>query len=76
MPQPLIVDGTPLHYRTDGNRAHPCLVLCNSLGTDLSMWDAQAEALASRFFVVRVDTRGHGQSGTSDAPFGIDRCDR
>ena len=73
MPEPLIVDGISLHYRTDGNRTHPCLVLCNSLGTDLSMWDAQAEALASSFFVVRVDTRGHGQSGTSDAPFGIDR---
>ena len=73
MPQPLIIDGTPLHFRTDGDPAHPCLVLCNSLGTDLSMWDAQADALASRLFVVRIDTRGHGQSGTGDAPFGIDR---
>lgn len=73
MPQPLIVDGTPLHYRTDGDRARPCLVLCNSLGTDLTMWDAQAEALAAGCFVVRVDTRGHGQSGTGAAPFGIDR---
>lgn len=73
MPQPLIVDGTALHYRTDGDRAHPCLLLCNSLGTDLTMWDAQAEALASGCFVVRVDTRGHGQSGSGEAPFGIDR---
>lgn len=73
MPQPLIVDGTPLHYRLDGDRARPCVVLCNSLGTDLSMWDAQAGALAEDFFVVRHDTRGHGQSGTGDAPFGIDR---
>lgn len=73
MPQPLIIDGTPLHYRTDGDRAHPCLLLCNSLGTDLTMWDAQAEALASSHFVVRADTRGHGQSGTGKTPFGIDR---
>ena len=73
MPQPFIIDGTPLHYRTDGDRAHPCLLLCNSLGTDLTMWDAQAEALASSHFVVRVDTRGHGQSGTGKTPFGIDR---
>ena len=76
MPQPLIIDGTPLHFRTDGDPAHPCLVLCNSLGTDLSMWGAQADALASSLFVVRVDTRGHGQSGTGDAPFGIDRLGR
>lgn len=67
------VDGIGLHYRTDGERGKPCLVLSNSLGTDLSMWDAQAAALASDFFVVRYDTRGHGQSGSAGAPFGIER---
>lgn len=67
------VDATGLHYRTDGERAKPCLVLSNSLGTDLSMWDAQAAALADDFFVVRYDTRGHGQSGSGSAPFGIER---
>lgn len=65
--------GIRLHYRTDGERAKPCLILSNSLGTDLSMWDAQAAALSGDFFVVRYDTRGHGQSGSGGAPFGIDR---
>ena len=76
MQPPLIIDGTSLHYRTDGDRAHPCLVLCNSLGTDLSMWDAQADALAGDFFVVRHDSRGHGQSGSGAQSFGIDRLAR
>ena len=67
------VDGIGMHYRTDGDRAQPCLILSNSLGTDLSMWDAQAAALAGDFFVVRYDTRGHGQSASGSAPFGIDR---
>ena len=67
------VDDTELHYRTDGARGKPCLVLSNSLGTDLSMWDAQAAALAGDYFVVRCDTRGHGQSADGGAPFGIDR---
>lgn len=66
-------DDTLLHYRTDGQRGNPSLVLSNSLGTDLSMWDAQAAALASRFFVVRYDTRGHGLSAGGGAPFGIER---
>src|SRR5450830_725468 len=65
-------DGSVLHYRTDGDRARPCLILSNSLGTDLSMWQAQVTALAGDFFVVRYDTRCHGQS-TGAAPFGIDR---
>ncbi len=64
---------TRLHYRTDGERGNPCLVLSNSLGTDLSMWDGQVDALASDFFVVRYDTRGHGQSASGGAPFGIER---
>lgn len=67
------VDGIGLHYRTDGERGKPCLVLSNSLGTDLSMWEAQAAALAGDFFVVRYDTRGHGRSASGDAPFGIER---
>lgn len=67
------VDGIGIHYRTDGERGKPCLLLSNSLGTDLSMWDAQAAALAGDFFVVRYDTRGHGRSASGGAPFGIDR---
>ena len=38
------------------------LVLSNSLGTTLKMWDPQAEQLAERFRLVRYDTRGHGSS--------------
>jgi 3-oxoadipate enol-lactonase len=63
--------GIRLHYRTDGDRAHPCLVLSNSLGTDLSMWDAQASQLAADFFVVRYDTRGHGLSGNGSGPASV-----
>ena len=66
-------DDTLLHYRTDGERGKPCLVLSNSLGTDLSMWDRQVADLASDFYLVRYDTRGHGQSASSGAPFGIER---
>jgi 3-oxoadipate enol-lactonase len=57
-----------LHYRTDGDPARSCLVLSNSLGTGLGMWDAQAAALADDYFVLRYDTRGHGQSGAGGAP--------
>jgi 3-oxoadipate enol-lactonase len=62
------LNGASLNVRCDGERARPAVVLSNSLGTDLSMWDAQAAVLAKRFHVVRYDTRGHGASvGTSGA---------
>lgn len=63
-----------LHYRIDGdaaNRALPWILFCNSLGTDLRMWDPQAAAMAGRFRVLRYDCRGHGQSGTPPGPYSI-----
>jgi 3-oxoadipate enol-lactonase len=38
------------------------LLLINSLGADLSMWEPQMPALAGRFRVIRYDARGHGRS--------------
>ncbi len=47
-------------------------MLCNSLGTTLSMWDPQIPALAERFHVVRYDRRGHGRSPAPPGPYSID----
>jgi 3-oxoadipate enol-lactonase len=60
-------DGIRLRTRADGHPATPCLLLCNSLGTDLSLWDAQVESWSRTHHVVRFDQRGHG---ASDAPAG------
>lgn len=57
-----------LHYRVDGERG-PWLTFCNSLGTDLHMWDAQAEALSSSFRILRYDRRGHGASSAPPGPY-------
>lgn len=40
----------------------PALLLINSLGTSLEMWDDQIEKLHEHFEVVRYDVRGHGRS--------------
>jgi len=40
----------------------PALLLLNSLGTSLEMWDDQFEALSERFELIRFDARGHGKS--------------
>jgi 3-oxoadipate enol-lactonase len=48
-----------LAYRVDGRGGAPVLVLSPSLGTTLSLWDAQVEALADEFRIVRHDHPGH-----------------
>lgn len=65
------LNGSALRVRCDGERSRPTVVLSNSLGTDLSMWDAQAAVLATRFHVVRHDTRGHGASAAPAGPYTI-----
>ena len=50
-----------LHLRIDGPQDAPALLLCNSLGTDLRLWDAMMPALA-QWRVIRYDKQGHGLS--------------
>jgi 3-oxoadipate enol-lactonase len=69
-------DGVPLHTRRDGDPDAPVLLLCNSLGTDLTMWEPQIETWATHRRVLRFDQRGHGRSGTPPAPYTIERLGR
>jgi 3-oxoadipate enol-lactonase len=61
-----------VHHEVTGPADAPVVVLSGSLGSTLAMWDAQADALAQRFRVVRYDTRGHGRSPVPDGPYTID----
>lgn len=61
--------GVTLNYRLDGPADAPVVVLSNSLGTDLSLWEPQVGALAERFRVLRYDSRGHGASTAPAGPY-------
>lgn len=51
-----------IRYRFDGSAANPVLLLCNSLGADLSMWDGVVPPLADHFHILRYDGQGQGES--------------
>ena len=65
----MALGAVPLHHLVEGPAEAPTLVLLNSLGTDLRMWDAQAAVLRDEFRIVRCDARGHGGSPLPDAPW-------
>jgi 3-oxoadipate enol-lactonase len=69
-------DGCRLAYRFDGTADKPVLLLSNSIGTDLTMWDPQIEALGKHFRVLRYDSRGHGSSDVPTGPYSLDRIGR
>lgn len=60
-----------LHHRLDGPSGAPVLVLSNSLGTSLGMWDDQLPALADQFRVLRYDQRGHGRTAAPPGPYTV-----
>lgn len=70
-----LADGV-LNYQLDGPEGAPVLVLSNSLGTNLHMWDTQLPALTAHFRVLRYDTRGHGQSLVTEGPYSIEQLGR
>ena len=59
--------GARIFWRLDGAEANPPLVLLNSIGTDLTLWDMAVPHLLPAFRLLRIDMRGHG---ASDAPAG------
>ena len=70
-----LADGV-LNYQIDGPEAAPVLVLSNSLGTDLGMWETQLPLWSQHFRVLRYDTRGHGASLVTAGPYSIEQLGR
>lgn len=58
-----------LHFREDGEPSGAPVVFSNSLGTDLTLWDAILPHLPPGLRLIRYDTRGHGQSSVPNPPY-------
>lgn len=69
-------DGCRIAWRLDGPADAPVLMLSNSLGTDMQMWEPQMAAFTRHFRVLRYDSRGHGQSGSPAGAYSMDRLGR
>jgi 3-oxoadipate enol-lactonase len=69
-------DGCPLNVEVEGKDGAPALMLSNSLGTDLHMWDDQAAEFGKHFRLIRYDRRGHGKSAVPNGPYSFDRFGR
>jgi 3-oxoadipate enol-lactonase len=65
-----------IHYELQGPENARVLMFSNSLGADLTMWDAQAAEMAKTFRVLRYDKRGHGQSSAPPGRYSIETLGR
>lgn len=67
------VNGVGINYTLEGPTSAPVVTLSHSLATDLSMWNPQLPALASRYRVLCFDTRGHGGSDVPPGPYSLEQ---
>lgn len=59
------------HYQIEGTPNSPVLVFSNSLGANLSMWDAVVPLLLPYFQILRYDTRGLGKSEVTEDSYSV-----
>ena len=69
-------DGCLLNVSVEGRDGGPTVMLSNSLGATLQMWEPQMRALTQLFRVIRYDRRGHGKSSVPPGPYSIERFGR
>lgn len=63
------INGITLHYQDTGTGAP--VVFCNSLGTDLRLWDKVVARLPAGLRLIRFDMRGHGLTEAPTAPYAM-----
>lgn len=66
-----LCDGVRLHWRLEGAADRPVLVLLNSIGTDMGLWDRTVPLLLPAFRLLRIDARGHGGSDAPDGDYSL-----
>ncbi len=60
-----------LYWKLDGAPDLPALVLLNSIGTDMALWETSVPHLLPAFRLLRIDTRGHGASDAPDGDYSL-----
>ena len=65
------VNGITLRYTDDGEG--DVVLLIHGLGSSSADWELQLPVLTSRYRVIAVDLRGHGESSKPAGPNGDDR---
>ena len=59
----IMLDGVRMHYRDEGPRDAPVIVLVHAHFDSLLMWDPWVAALKDKYRVVRFDFTSHGLTG-------------
>ena len=64
--------GPRVHYRDEGPRDAPVVVLLHGSNADLHTWQPWVDRLKTRYRLIRFDQRGHGLTGAAKGGYDAD----
>lgn len=67
----LKANGLSFRVKIEGPASAPTIILSNSLGTSLEMWNPQIATLTRDYRVIRYDCRGQGGSAVPAGPYSM-----
>lgn len=64
--------GPTVHYRDEGPRDAPVIMLLHGSNADLHTWQPWVDRLKTRYRLIRLDQRGHGLTGAAVGGYDAD----
>lgn len=64
--------GQTIHYRDEGPREAPVIMLLHGSNADLHTWQPWVDRLKDRYRLIRYDQRGHGLTGATAGGYSAD----
>ena len=68
----VLPEGPTVHYRDEGPRDAPVIVLLHGSNADLHTWQPWVDRLETRYRLIRFDQRGHGLTGAAEGGYDAD----
>lgn len=65
-------NGPTVHYRDEGPRDAPVIMLLHGSNADLHTWQPWVDRLKDRYRIIRYDQRGHGLTGQAAGGYDAD----
>ena len=66
-------NGININYVVDGPEGAPWVTFITGITNDAAMWDDHIPALSKNFRLLRLDSRGHGDSDATPPPYSFDQ---
>lgn len=65
-------NGIRISYELDGRKGTPWVTFITGIANDTTMWDGQLPGLEKDFRILRLDSRGHGDSEATEGDYNFD----